>query len=74
MSELRFQVGDLVEVMPSKQVEGEPVLLAIATGYDGRGWVTVEFVSDKVRRAFADTTPTWQLAYPFGKLRLISRG
>jgi hypothetical protein len=74
VSELRFQVGDLVEVMPSKQVEGEPVLLAIATGCGKRGWVTVEFVSDKVRRPFAAATPTWQLAYPFGKLRLISRG
>jgi len=71
VNELRFQVGDLVEVVPSKQVEGEPVLLAIATGYDGRGWVKVAFVSDKVRQATPDA---WQLAYPFGKLRLISRG
>jgi hypothetical protein len=67
----RFQIGDLVEVIPSKQFEGEPVLLALAAGYDGRGWVAVEFINAKMRQA---TPQGCQYAYPFGKLRLISRG
>jgi len=66
---MQISLGDLVEVIPSKIDPGEPNCLAIAVGHDKRGWVTVKFV----------TPPSvhyegYEYHYPYGKLRLISRG
>ena len=65
---MQISVGDLVQVMPSFDVPGDPNMLAIAVGHDKRGWVTVEFVSEEL------ANDEYEYHYPYNKLRLISKG
>ena len=65
---MQISVGDLVQIIPSFDVAGDPSMLAIAVGFDKRGWVTVKYVSEDL------ANDEYEYHYPYGKLRLISKG
>jgi hypothetical protein len=66
---VQINPGDLVEVIPSKKFDDDPNMLALAVGYDKRGWVTVTFVTLPSEHYEGN-----EYHYPYHKLRLVSRG